>query len=34
MIARSFARDAWHWLLEAAAQYGVEGRPPTAINAS
>jgi len=29
MVARSYARDAWRSLLEAAAQYGVEVRPPT-----
>ena len=28
MVARSYADDLWHTLLEAAAQYGVELRPP------
>ena len=28
MVARSFARDAWHALCEAAAQYGYEVLPP------
>jgi sarcosine oxidase subunit gamma len=31
MVARSFARDAWRWLLEAASQYGAEVRSPTAL---
>ena len=30
MVARSYARDAWHALLEAGAQYGVEVLPPAA----
>ena len=34
MVARSFARDAWQWLLEASAQYGAEVRPPAAIDAA
>jgi sarcosine oxidase subunit gamma len=34
MVARSFAPDAWHWLMEAAAQYGVEVQPPAAVSAS
>ena len=34
MAARSFARDAWRWLLEAAAQYGAEVRLPAAISSS
>ncbi len=28
MVARSFARDAWHALCESAAQYGLDVRPP------
>ena len=28
MVARSFARDVWHALCEAAAQYGYEVLPP------
>jgi hypothetical protein len=28
MVARSYARDVWHSLLDAAAQYGVEIRLP------
>lgn len=30
MVARSFARDAWHALCECAAQYGYDVRPPVA----
>lgn len=30
MVSRSYARDVWHALLEAAAQYGVEVLPPAA----
>ena len=28
MVARSFARDVWHSLVGAAAQYGVDVGPP------
>ncbi|MEO8675983.1 MAG: sarcosine oxidase subunit gamma family protein [Casimicrobiaceae bacterium] len=29
MVARSYARDVWHALREAAAQYGFDVRPPS-----
>jgi sarcosine oxidase subunit gamma len=31
MVARSFALDAWRWLLEASAEYGVEARSPAPL---
>ena len=30
MVARSYAREVWHALLEAGAQYGIEVLPPDA----
>jgi len=31
LVAQSFARDAWHALCEASAQYGYDVMPPTAF---
>jgi sarcosine oxidase subunit gamma len=31
MVARSYARDAWHALAESALQYGCEVRPPASF---